>query len=73
MKPLPNLEDEAAMLLRGRRSALMSARNEAVEEVRNLLIAVQVHNQVDLSDAAITLRELAQRFDALAGMEERIK
>ena len=35
MKPLPDIDDTAAMLLRGRRSALGKARREATAELRD--------------------------------------
>lgn len=35
MKPLPNLADVEAMAERGRKSALMSARNEAAQGLRD--------------------------------------
>jgi hypothetical protein len=53
MKPLPNLDDGAAMAARGRRSALMSARNDAAEELRNVCVAIQ---SVDLhAEREVTL------------------
>lgn len=41
MKPLPKLDDEAAMLARGRRSVLASARNEACEALRDAVTQAQ--------------------------------
>lgn len=41
MKPLPDLDDAAAMAQTGRRSVLMRARNEACEALRNAAVAVQ--------------------------------
>jgi hypothetical protein len=41
MKPLPDLEDAEAMILRGRRSVLASARNDALEELRDAYTAIQ--------------------------------
>jgi hypothetical protein len=41
MKPLPNLEDTEAMVLRGRRSVLASARNDALEELRDAYTSLQ--------------------------------
>ena len=41
MKPLPNLNDEAAMLMRGKRSALGSARNDAAEALRDACTRLQ--------------------------------
>jgi hypothetical protein len=41
MKPPPDLNDEAAMLKRGRVSALYSARKEAIELLRDAFTAMQ--------------------------------
>jgi len=41
MKPLPDVNDEAAMLLRGKRSAIGAARKEAVETLRDMLTFMQ--------------------------------
>ncbi len=41
MRALPNLEDEAAMLRRGRAAALISARNDALECLRDACTRMQ--------------------------------
>lgn len=41
MKPLPDINNEAAMLLRGKRSAIGAARKEAVESLRDMLTFMQ--------------------------------
>ena len=41
MKPLPNIDDEAAMLLRGKRSALAAARNDAEASLRDAYTLLQ--------------------------------
>jgi hypothetical protein len=41
MKPLPNLDDTQAMIAKGRRSALMSARNDAMDELRDSFTKMQ--------------------------------
>ena len=41
MKPLPDVNDEAAMILRGKRSAIGAARKEAVETLRDMLTFMQ--------------------------------
>lgn len=41
MKPLPDLSNLEAMAERGRKSALMSARNEACEGLRNCCSFIQ--------------------------------
>ena len=41
MRPIPKLDDVEAMAARGRRSALMSCRNEACEELRDMVVNIQ--------------------------------
>jgi hypothetical protein len=41
MKPLPDLSDDAAMAARGRRSALMAARKDALDELRDIYTRLQ--------------------------------
>lgn len=41
MRKLPDLSDEAAMVSRGRRGAIISARNEAAEALRDCVTAIQ--------------------------------
>ena len=48
MKALPDLDDTGAMAARGRRSVLMSARNEACEALRDACVACQ---SADVSEA----------------------
>lgn len=74
MKPLPNLSDERAMLERGRRSALMSARNEACEALRDAAVSAQTmpHPEM-LARIAPTLRKIADRLEALAILYEDLE
>lgn len=72
MKPLPKLDDEAAMLLRGRRSAVASARNEAAEELRDACTQVQGADWQDLYAAACRADEACERLKTLAAMWEAI-
>lgn len=51
MKPLPDLTDDAAMIRRGRQSALMSARNEAAQALRDAAVAAQSCKPTDVSAA----------------------
>lgn len=67
MKPLPNLSDDAAMIKRGQRSALISAKNEAAEALRDSCTRLQscdwsaIDTYADDVDAAITrLRALSR-------------
>lgn len=64
MKPLPDLNDAAAMAARGRRSTLMQARKEALEMLRDEATFL---NSVDLADlSGGHLREIAFRLDEIA-------
>ena len=68
MKPLPNLNDEAAMLLTGKRSAIGSARNDACKELRDAATFVQSADWPELMDAADRARMAAERLKTLAAM-----
>lgn len=72
MKPLPNLDDIEAMAARGRRSALMSSRNEACAGLRDC--AVYINNgdlleRIEMITQAETwlerLREIAELMRTL--------
>ena len=65
MKPLPDLDDVEAMAARGRRSALMAARGEALETLRDASVAIQ---SVDFGNRA----ELDARLTALATAVQRV-
>lgn len=70
MKPLPDLQDQTAMAARGRRSVLMSARNEACEALRDACVRAQ---SADIGEdgewldkamaAASRLREIAKLWN----------
>ena len=68
MNPLPNLNDEAAMLARGKRSALASARNEAAEALRDACTRLQGATWQDLAEAAEDARQASERLKTLAAM-----
>lgn len=63
MKRLPDITNEAAMIDRGRHSVLMSARNDACEELRNVFVSVQ----------SAPMDQLGQHADNLAAIAERLK
>ena len=72
MKPLPNLEDVDAMALRGRRSALMSSRNDALEEMRDCYTLLQSDHIGDMKEqsqriiaAAQQIIEISERWNAI--------
>ena len=72
MKPIPNINDDAAMLERGKRSALASARNEAAEALRDACTAVQSSDWAHLHMAAERSAEAAERLKTLALMWQEI-
>lgn len=64
MKPLPDLNDSEAMVARGRRSALMQARKEALEALRDEITFL---NSVDLSElSGGHLHEIAERLNDIS-------
>lgn len=63
MKPLPNLDDDAAMLAAGKRSALHFARKDAHEELRD------AHTNMQGADAA---RLLLHARKAVAASERLV-
>lgn len=75
MKPPPDLADEAAMLRRGRSSALFSARKEAIDILRDAHTALQsgefgpalALNARIARNAADRLLTLAAMWDEMVG------
>ena len=72
MKPLPKLDDEAAMLLRGKRSALASARNEAAETLRDACTRMQGCEWAAVPDFARDASAAINRLLTLAAMAEEL-
>ena len=70
IRSLPDLSDDAAMAARGRRSALISARNEAAAEVRDVSTAIQTADFERMPALAETLRAAADRLHALSDLWE---
>jgi hypothetical protein len=68
MKPLPNFTDEAAMILRGKRSALAEARRQATEGLRDAYNAAQSADWNDLEQCAQVCGEYSARLATLASM-----
>lgn len=68
MKPLPNLNDEAALILRGKRSALSEARREATQRLRDAYTVLDGSEWVALEDAARVCRDYSERLMTLAAM-----
>jgi hypothetical protein len=72
MRPLPDINDEAAMLLRGRRSAITSARNEAAEALRDACTRVQSSDWSTLAAHADESAQAAERLKTLAAMWDEL-
>ena len=72
MKPLPNINDEAAMLLRGKRSVIASSRNEAAEALRDACVSVQSADWSDLRQSAEQAKAAADRLMTLAAMWDEL-
>jgi len=68
MKPLPDIADEAAMLLRGRRSALAAARKEATEALRDAYTLMQSAEWDGLHRFAKEAHDASNRLMTLAAM-----
>lgn len=72
MKPLPDLDNPAAMAAWGRRSALMSAHKEARETLRDACSACQSANPDDIG-AAQKAGEAVERLIEIAGLWSHVQ
>ncbi len=72
MRPLPDLTNVDAMAAKGRRSALMTARNEAAEELRNVMVAVQSADPATLAEFEKPLYDIAARLGEIAKLWEKL-
>lgn len=72
MKPLPNLDDEAAMLMRGRRSALAASRNEAEQELRDAYTALTGSDWPQYRERLLKVSDCVARLDAVIGLWESL-
>jgi hypothetical protein len=72
MRALPDITDEPAMLLRGRRSALGSARNEAAEALRDATTMCQSADWNQLAQHADKAAQAADRLKTLAAMWDEL-
>lgn len=66
--PIPDINNEAAMLERGRRSALMSARNDACNDLRDISSHAQGCDVGDLAQFSDQLAIIAERLKVLSAM-----
>lgn len=73
MKKLPDLTDDVAMAARGRRSALLSARNDACEVLRTVFLAAQNSDATSLDAIAQQLRDLASHMTEIARVAQENK
>lgn len=72
LSALPDFDDTGAMAARGRRSALMKARNEAAEALRDAFMACQTADFPEVAEPAQRAIEAAQRLQAVAVLWEQI-
>jgi hypothetical protein len=73
MKPLPDINNDAAMLIRGKRSAIGAARNDAAEALRDACTFIQGADWEDLPLYATNAKQAADRLLTLAAMWEELK
>jgi hypothetical protein len=67
---LPDLTDEAAMLLRGRRSAIRSMREECMIALRDAYTHLQTMDYEELSAGADAVVAAAERLKTVAALWE---
>lgn len=72
MKPLPDLNNDVAMLERGKRSALGSARNEAAAMLRDACSYAQSSSWDDLAAHAEVAKRAADRLITLQAMWQEL-
>lgn len=72
MKPLPNINDEAAMAQRGRRSVLAQARKETTEALRDAYNQLQSAEWTVLDAHADAVAMYADRLKTLAVMWQEV-
>lgn len=72
MKPLPALDNEAAMLRKGRESAIWTARREAMETLRDAYTAAQSDDWTQLGVSMSTVKEAAERLMLLSVMWDEL-
>jgi hypothetical protein len=68
MKPLPNISDESAMAIRGRRSVLGSARNECASLIRDQCTFLQSCDWDEIPKHVPELKDAADRLLTLHAM-----
>lgn len=73
MKALPNLEDEAAMLARGRRSALYEARKEALEALRDAYTLLAGADWYEMRERLAAVSSATLRLETCCTLWESIQ
>lgn len=73
MKPLPNLDDEAEMLKRGRISAIYAARKDAIEALRDAHTRMQADDWADMEMQARAAKAAADRLITLSAILTEFK
>ena len=72
MKPIPDINNQDAMVKRGQMSALGSARNDATEELRDALSTVNSATWEQLHGEAVKARAAAERLLTLSAMWQEV-
>lgn len=73
MKPLPNLADDTAMLLAGKRSALAKARREATEALRDSYTGMQSASWQTMMDLSRKATAASERLSTLAAIWDELE
>lgn len=73
MKPMPNIEDDAAMILRGKRSSLAAARNDAEACLRDAYTVMQGAEWADLPARLADVQACVDRLRVVGTAWEAIK
>lgn len=68
MRSLPDLDNTAAMIARGRHSALMSARNDACSDLRDECTRAQSADVGELGEIADRIDPILKRLREVAGL-----
>lgn len=73
MKPLPDIDDSDAMMLRGKRSALYEARRETLEAMRDAYTVLSGADWDDMQEKLSPIKSLAQRLETILTLWDSIE
>lgn len=73
MRPLPDIDDDAAMLMRGKRSALAAARNDAEAALRDAYTDLSGSDWSEYRGKLLKVKEAVQRLDTVAILWDSVK